>query len=91
MNFILMENFIEVKDGVLVLDLNDIFGDVVCRDLLVVVGSIDICIVGRKFSVEVVCKEGMEFIFVRDGDNFKDFNVIKVGFIDWLYLFFDLF
>lgn len=90
MNSTLMENSTEVKDGAPAPDLNDTLGDAARRDSLAVVGSIDTCIVGRKFSVEVACKEGMELTFVRDGDNPKDSNAIKVGSIDWLHLFFDL-
>lgn len=86
MNSTLMENSTEVKDGAPAPDLNDTLGDAARRDSLAVVGSIDTCIVGRKFSVEVACKEGMELTFVRDGDNPKDSNAIKVLTLDELDL-----
>ena len=49
----------------------------VSRDSSVVVGDIDTRIIGRKFSMEAVC-EGMQLAFVRDADNPKDSNAVKV-------------
>lgn len=43
-----------------------------------VVGVVDTFIVGRKFNLEGVCKDEMEVTFVRDPENPKDANAIKV-------------
>ncbi|KAG0617281.1 hypothetical protein M758_5G178400 [Ceratodon purpureus] len=58
--------------------MDDVVRDVTNRDSSVVVGTIDTHIVGRKFSMEAVCEEGMPLAFVRDPDNPKDSNAIKV-------------
>lgn len=43
-----------------------------------VVGVVETFITGRKFNLEGVCKDKMEVAFVRDPENPKDANAIKV-------------
>lgn len=47
-------------------------------DSSVVISSFNTRIVGRKFSGGAVCEEGMQLSFVRDADNAKDSNAVKV-------------
>jgi len=52
-----------------------------------VIGNINTRIVGRKFSMQAVCEEGMQLAFVRDADNPKDSNAVKVRATEWTLLF----
>lgn len=57
------------------------------RNSSVVIGKINTRIVGRKFSTDAVCEEGMQLAFVRNADNPKDSNAVKVRATEWTLLF----
>ena len=77
------DNILVVNDSEASVHVDSIDRDVDCRDSSVVVGTIDTHIVGRKFSMEAVCEVGMSLAFVRDADNPKDSNAVKVGVTLW--------
>lgn len=72
------DSFLGVNDSEASVNMDGIVQDATCRDSSLVVGTIATHIVGRKFSTEAVCEEGMSLAFVRDADNPKDSNAVKV-------------
>lgn len=82
-----IDNSLDVNNSDASVFMDGIVRDVTCRLSSVVVGTIDTHIVGRKFSMGTVCEEGMSLAFVRDADNPKDSNAVKVGVTAWLLSF----
>lgn len=56
---LLRDSLLDVIEDEVFVYMCGIVWDEVFRNLLVVIGKINICIVGRKFSMDVVCEEGM--------------------------------
>lgn len=75
----------ENDDGASVLT-DGAVGDDPFRDSSIVIGNINTRIVGRKFSTGAVCEEGMQLAFVRDAENPKDSNAVKVRGTEWTLL-----
>lgn len=75
---VLQDNLIDANEDETSVHMHGAVQEEASSDSSVVIGNLNTRIVGRKFCVGAACEEGMQLSFVRDADNAKDSNAVKV-------------